>query len=244
MPNTTWLTATRPLIIGHRGASADAPENTLAAFALALEQNADGIEFDVQLSRDGVPVIMHDDTVDRTTNGAGRVSDLTLAELRQLTIAGDQSIPTLDELFEMFGRRTLYNIELKGLKINDGGLSAAVANAIENHQVAECALISSFSPFFVRAARRHLPRSVPVAHLRERPSTRIFHRFVHAEADHPLHTLVNEELMEWARRRGVRVNAWTVDDPIEAQRLIRLGVHGIITNRPGALRQELAEIGL
>ena len=244
MSGATWLTATRPLIIGHRGASADAPENTLASFALALEQNADGIEFDVQLSRDGVPVVMHDSTVDRTTNGSGRVSDLTLAELRQLVIAGDQAIPTLDEVFETFGRRTLYNIELKGLKINDGGLSAAVADAIEGYQVAEQVLISSFSPFFVRAARQHLPRAVPVAYLRERRSTRLFHRFVHAEADHPLHTLVDESLMQWARRKGLRVNVWTVDDPAEAQRLLRLGVHGIITNRPDVLRQSLAQMDI
>lgn len=240
MPTTTWLTATPPLIIGHRGACADAPENTLASFTLALEQEADGIEFDVQLSRDGVPIVMHDDTVDRTTNGTGRVAEKALAELRRLTIAGEHPIPTLDEVFELLGRRTLYNIELKGLKINDGGLSAAVARAVERHQVAEQALISSFSPFFVRAARRHMPRGVSVAHLRERRSTRIFHRFVRAEADHPLHSLVDEELMEWARRRGVQVNAWTVDDPAEARRLIRLGVHAIITNRPGALRRELA----
>ncbi|RIK22153.1 MAG: glycerophosphodiester phosphodiesterase, partial [Anaerolineae bacterium] len=112
MPDSPWLTADRPLIIGHRGASADAPENTLAAFALALEQNADGIELDVQLSADGVPVIIHDDDVDRTTDGAGRVHDLTLAELRALTIAGEHAIPTLDELFEMLGRRPLYNVEL------------------------------------------------------------------------------------------------------------------------------------
>ncbi len=243
MPDATWLTATHPLILGHRGASADAPENTLAAFALALEQNADGIELDVHLSADGVPVVIHDDTVDRTTDGEGRVADLSLAELRRLTIPGGHTIPTLDEVFETFGRRTLYNVELKGLRIDDGGLSAAVANAIEGHQVGERVLISAFSPFFVRQARRHLPRAVPVAHLRERRSTRVFHRFVRAEADHPAHTLVDESLMEWARREKVRVNVWTVDDPAEARRLLRLGVHGIITNRPGALRQALSVEG-
>lgn len=244
MPDATWLTATRPLIIGHRGASADAPENTLAAFALALEQNADGIEFDVQLSADGVPVVIHDSTVDRTTDGEGRVADLSLAELRRLTIPGGHAIPTLDEVFRMFGRDTLYNVELKGLAVHDGGLAAAVADEIDKHQVAERVIISSFSPFFVRAARQHLPRAVPVAHLRERRSTRLFHRVVHAEADHPLHTLVDESLMQWARRKGLRVNVWTVDDPAEAQRLLRLGVHGIITNRPGVLRQSLAQMDI
>lgn len=242
MSHSTWLDTTQPLVIGHRGASADAPENTLASFALAVEQGADGIEFDVQLSRDGVPIVIHDGTVDRTTDGTGRVTDLTLAKIRRLTIAGEHPVPLLDEVFERLGRSTLYNIELKGLKINDGGLSAAVAAAIVRYGVAEQALISSFTPFFVRAARKHMPSGVPVAHLRERRATRIFHTFVHAEADHPLHTLVDEELMTWARRHGVRVNAWTVDDATEARRLIRLGVNGIITNRPGALRRELAEM--
>ena len=99
MPDSLWLRAGRPLIIGHRGASAEAPENTLAAFDLALAQKADGFEFDVRLSADGVPVIIHDDTVDRTTNGTGRVADMTLAELKSLTIDGKHTIPTLDELF-------------------------------------------------------------------------------------------------------------------------------------------------
>ena len=231
----SWLSADRPLIIGHRGAAADAPENTLAAFALALEQGADGIELDVQLCADGVPVIMHDDTVDRTCDGAGRVGDLTLAELQLLTIDGEHPIPTLDDLFATFGRRTLYNVELKALGLDDGGLSAAVARIIAAHGVGEQVLISSFSPFTVRAAQRAMPAGVPVALLRERRVTRLTHALLRAAADHPYYPLVDEALMAWARRRGLRVNVWTVDDPTEARRLIRLGVHGIITNRPGEI---------
>jgi glycerophosphoryl diester phosphodiesterase len=240
LPDSPWLTATRPLIIGHRGASADAPENTLAAFALALEQNADGIEFDVQLCADGVPVVMHDDTVDRTCDGTGRVGDLTLAELRMLTIEQEHVIPTLDEVFELLGRRTLYNVELKALGVNDGGLAAAVANCIEGHDVGDRVIVSSFSPFVVREARRNLVRSIPVAHLREHRLMRLAHAFARAEADHPSHALVDESMMIWARRRGLRVNVWTVDEPAEAQRLIGLGVNGLITNRPGALRAALS----
>ncbi len=236
-----WLDATRPLIIGHRGASADAPENTLAAFALALEQNADGIEFDVQLCADGAPVIMHDDTVDRTCDGVGRVADMTLAELQMLTIDGEHPVPTLDDLFELLGRRTLYNVELKALGLSDGGLSEAIAKRIAAHGVADRVLVSSFSPFVVRLARRRLPTSVPVAHLRESRLFRLSHTLVRAEADHPAHTLVDEALMAWARRRGLRVNVWTVDEPAEAQRLARLGVHGIITNQPAAVRAALSE---
>jgi len=233
----TWLIADRPLIIGHRGAAADAPENTLAAFALALEQGADGIELDVQLCADGVPVIIHDATVDRTCDGTGRVGELTLAELRLLTIANDQPIPTLDDLFTALGRRTLYNVELKALGRGGDALAAAVARVIAAHGVAEQVLISSFSPFTLRAAQRHLPAGVPVALLRERRATRPAHALLRAAADHPHHPLVDEALMAWARRRGLRVNAWTVDDPAEARRLLRLGVHGLITNRPGEIKK-------
>ncbi len=237
---TTWLTADRPLIIGHRGACADAPENTLAAFALALAQNADGVELDVQLSADGVPMIMHDATVDRTTDGHGRVPDLTLAELRRLTIDNAHPVPALDDLFEMLGRRTLYNVELKALGPNDGGLVAAVARCVVAHDVADRVLVSSFSPFTVRSARRQFPAAVPVALLRERRATRLFHSVLQTAADHPDYQLVDEALMAWARRKGLRVHAWTVNDVAEGRRLARLGVHGLITNTPGVMRAALA----
>ena len=237
----SWLSADRPLIIGHRGAAADAPENTLAAFTLALAQGADGVELDVQLCADGVPIIIHDTTVDRTCDGTGRVADLSLAELRLLTIDNDHPIPTLDDLFATFGRRTLYNVELKALGRGGDALAAAVARAIAAHGVAEQVLISSFSPFTLRAARRHLPPGVPLALLRERRATRAAHALLRAAADHPHHPLIDESLMAWVRRRGLRVNAWTVDDPAEARRLLQLGVHGIITNRPGEIRVETTD---
>src|SRR5690606_13402983 len=110
--------------------------------------------------------------------------------LRMMTIEQEHVIPTLDELFEMLGRRTLYNVELKALGMNDGGLAAAVANCIEGHGVGDRVIVSSFSPFVVREARRHLVRSIPVAHLRERRLTQLAHAFVRAEADHPDRALV------------------------------------------------------
>jgi glycerophosphoryl diester phosphodiesterase len=234
-----WLTATRSLIIGHRGASAGAPENTLAAFALALEQGADGVEFDVQLCADGEPVVMHDDTVDRTCDGTGRVADLTLNELKQLTIERDHAIPTLDEIFGKFGRELLYNVELKILGMDDRGLAAAVAGRIAAHGVEDRVLVSCFGPFILRRARRVLPPSVTIGFLRERAWLRAGHALVQAQADHPYYGLVDEALMEWARGRNLRVHAWTVDDPAEAQRLAGLGVHGIITNHPALIRTAL-----
>ena len=105
-------------IIAHRGASAHAPENTLAAFQLALEQGADGIELDVMLSKDGQLIVIHDDKVDRTTNGTGKVADMYLSELKVLDAGQGESLPTLPEVFDRFGGKFLINIELKNYSIS------------------------------------------------------------------------------------------------------------------------------
>jgi glycerophosphoryl diester phosphodiesterase len=106
----------RPKVIAHRGAAGLHPENTMAAFAAALETGADGLECDVQVSADGRPVVIHDSTVDRTTNGSGAVSGLTLEELRRLDAGGGEKIPTMAELLEMCRGRTLLTIEFKTLE--------------------------------------------------------------------------------------------------------------------------------
>lgn len=235
-----WLTAPQPLILGHRGASADAPENTLAAFALALEQGADGIELDVQLSADGRPVIIHDFSVDRVSNGAGKVSAMTVADLKALDLGAGQTIPTLDELFEMLGPRTLYNIELKEFSWRNHGLEAAVADRVAAFHLENRVLISSFNPLAIRRARREFSRATAVALIRERGLLQYGYLLASGEADHPHHSLIDAGYMAWARRRGYRVHTWTVDDPAEARRLLDLGVNGIFTNKPQFLRRSLA----
>lgn len=227
-----WLVAHRPLVIAHRGASAEAPENSLSAFALALEQGADGIELDVQLSADGWPIVMHDARVDRTTNGQGYVANLTLAQLRTLDGGDGRSVPTLDEVFEAFGPALLYNVELKDRGWRDHGLLASVADRIEGHHLEDRVLVSSFNPMTIRRARRHLAKRIPVAVIRMPGLQQYAYWLASGEADHPHHTLVDERYMAWATNRGYRVHVWTVDDPARAQRLASLGVNAIITNNP------------
>lgn len=235
-----WLAAPTPLIIGHRGASADAPENTLAAFALAVAQGADGVELDVQLSADGQPVIIHDGTIDRVTNGAGRVSALTLAQLQAYALRDGERIPTLAQLFALLGTQTLYNVELKDMSQRDRGLETAVAACVREFGLNERVLISSFNPFAVRRARRCFDPGVPLALIRQPGLQSQAYRLVRGtQADHPHHSLVDEAYMGWARARGYRVHVWTVDDPQIARRLVKLGVHGIITNAPRRLRDYL-----
>jgi glycerophosphoryl diester phosphodiesterase len=228
-----------PLIIGHRGASADAPENTLAAFGLALDQGADGVELDVQLSADGWPVVMHDERVDRMTSGVGRVTDLTLAELQRLEMAQGQTPPTLDEVLETFGTRLLYNIEVKDFGWRDRGLETAVADLIIAHHLEDHVLVSSFNPLSLRRLRRCLPSRVPLALIRDAGWLQYGYFVADGAADHPYFGLVDEAYMGWARKRGYRVNVWTVDDPSEARRLSALGVHGLITNKPAFIRESL-----
>ncbi|HEX9075950.1 MAG TPA: glycerophosphodiester phosphodiesterase family protein, partial [Anaerolineae bacterium] len=143
----------KTLIIAHRGASNWAPENTLAAFQRACALGADGIELDVTLTRDGVPVVIHDDTVDRTTNGKGAVAQMTLEEIRSLDAGSwysaefrGEKIPTLAGVLQAVGQCGLVDIELKGTKLKADGLEAAAIRAVESAGMHERVILSSFNP--------------------------------------------------------------------------------------------------
>lgn len=233
-----WACGERLLIIAHRGASADAPENTIRAFQLALEQGADGIEFDVMLSADNIPVVIHDDTVDRTTNGVGTVKSMTVAQLQQLDAGNGETIPTLDQVLETFGRNWLLNIEIKLYGWFNKGCEKAIANIISKHNLADSVVVSSFDFRVMRRARRVMPAGTGLALLRD-DSYVYTHQLFKGQFDHPHAKLVTTQSMNKAHATGQRVNVWTVDDSAEAQRLQALGVNALITNRPAALRAEL-----
>ena len=249
----TWMAPRRPgrpLNVAHRGASRAAPPNTLAAFLLAAEMGAGGIELDVQLSSDRVPVVIHDFSVERTTDGTGPVSSLTLAELKRLdagssfgaAFAGER-IPTLAEVLEAVGNLMLLNIELKSTRLRATGLASAVVTLVADYGLGERCLISSFNPVLLRRAKRLAPDIA--AGLLYAPNLPLPLRrawlapFLAHEARHPEHTMVDARYMAWARRRGYQVNTWTVDEPEEMRRLMGLGVDGIVTNRPDALREQI-----
>lgn len=243
MPNggkrMNWFTSAIPLVIGHRGASADAPENTLASFLLAREQGADGIELDVQLSADGELVVFHDTRVERITNGRGAVTQMPAVALRALDAGQGQVIPTLAEVFELLGANFLYNVEIKEWRWRNQGIETAVAALIHKHNLDRQVLVSSFNPLVLRRIRPHLTRSTPLALIHGGSWLRHGGALANYPADHPQHSRVDEAYLAWARRRGMRVHVWTVDEPAEARRLAQLGVHGIITNRPRHIRQAL-----
>ncbi len=161
---STSLPTYRCTNIAHRGASAVAPANTLAAFEKAAELGADGIEFDVHLSADGAPVVIHDFAVDATTDGSGRVAEMDLAQLKQLdagsrfdpAFAGER-IPTLEEVLQTFGDRLLLNVELKSTSPRDDGLERAVLALVEQYELGSRVLLSSFNPFSLRRAKKLAP---------------------------------------------------------------------------------------
>jgi glycerophosphoryl diester phosphodiesterase len=231
-----------PLIFAHRGASADAPENTLAAFQRALDDGAPAIEFDVKLSADGHVVLIHDQTVDRTTDGHGRVSRLTLAQLKDLdagswfdrAFRGEQ-IPTLDEVFANFGYRVFMNVELTNYGSPFDQLVPQVALLVKKHNLGDRVLFSSFFPHNLSAARRLLP-GVPRGLLAypgwKGGLQRFIGRFMDLRAEHPFLGDVTAASVVSAHARGRKVFAYTVNDPPEMRRLLELGVDGLFTDDP------------
>lgn len=236
----------RPLNFAHQGACHEAPANTLAAFLLAVQLSADGIEFDVHLSADGEVVVIHDLTVDRTTDGQGPVQGKTLSELKRLDAGGwfdpafsGERIPTLGEVIDVVGQRLLLNVELKTASLRGEGLAKAVVRIVEENRLLERVVISSFNPLYLWQVRRLNP-SIPIG-LLYAPDQPLFLRrpwfryLLRPEALHPYYTVVDDDYVRWARGQGCRVHTWTVDEPGEMWQLVRRDVDLIITNRPDLL---------
>ena len=232
-----------PVIFAHRGASAHAPENTLAAFELALTQQADAIELDVKLSSDGQVVVHHDATVDRTTNGHGRVKDLKLAELRSLDAGSSfseqfrsEKIPTLDEVFETVGKRTFINVELTNYNTPGDHLVETVCMLVKKHKLQKHILFSSFFASNLSKARSYLPE-VPRG-LLAYPSllgtwARSFgFAFGKYQALHPAVKDMSQQQVSRVHRLNRRVHVWTVNDEQDMRRLFGWRVDGIFTDDP------------
>lgn len=228
-----------PKILAHRGASAHAPENTMAAFELALSHQADGIELDVMLSKDDQVVVIHDDTVDRTTDGSGRVSDMTLDELKSLDAGDGQKIPTLIDVFEQFGDKCLLNIELKNYISIFDRLPIAVAHIVRTYHLEDSVIISSFNPFNLPRFKRRLGGvELGLITLPDKASHWIWRLFRY-DALHPHFTDVDRILVSALHAQNRQVNVWTVDEPDEILRLADLNVDSIITNDPLEARKVL-----
>ncbi|WP_179229284.1 glycerophosphodiester phosphodiesterase [Parenemella sanctibonifatiensis] len=238
------------IIWAHRGASADAPENTLAAFALAQDQQADGIELDTYRSADGDVVVIHGQTLDRTFPGAtGEVTSCTTAQLEAL------GVPTLAQVLE--ATTIPINVELKDTSVRDQGLPAAAATQVLRSGASDRVVFSSFNPVGLLGVREVLPEAELAVLLPEQGLSvlpQAVEMFGGKPTEDPYAWLVDNAIptvhlhrdsidratVSACAERGLHVRAWTVDDPERAAELVGLGVRDLITNRPAMIRQALA----
>lgn len=225
-------------VIGHRGASGEYPENTLLAFDRALEQGADALELDVRLTADGAPAVIHDATVDRTTDGRGPVAGYTARGLARLDAGAGQRIPELGEVLDRYPGVPII-IELK-----DRAAGAVVAALVRRHDAASRVLVGSFDHVALRPFTRGF-----VARAASRRETAVFwaasrlrlalgggYAAFTVPERHGAIQVVDGAFVRAARRRDMPVHVWTVNDPAQAGRLRELGVAGIITNVPARMR--------
>lgn len=237
----------RPLVLGHRGARRRAPENTIAAFDLAMDEGADGVELDVRLNRDGHVVVIHDPTLERVTDGRDRrrIEDVGLAELAAIDLGGGARVPALEEVLSWARRRRArVNVELKRDVTRRARFVWEVVRLLAFEPAAGTRLLtSSFDPWLVLACAHFLPH-IAAGWLVEAPGPvpgRSFgERLLGASAVHPQASLVTPESIAPWHHDGCLVNVWTVNDPADAQRLAQIGVDTIISDEPGKILGALA----
>jgi glycerophosphoryl diester phosphodiesterase len=242
-----------PLVIAHRGDSARRAENTIASFASALEVGAEIVEFDVQLSKDGHVVVIHDPTVDRTTDGTGAVKDLTLAELRRLSAGypsrfGDEfrgeRIPTLAEVLGLLRDRAIGMIEIKHDSVTadaEGGIEAHTVAEVRKAGMEKQVALISFSRTALLRCREFAP-AILRGHLflrAEVGEVLAGARAVGSTLVLPEKGMLSVELRDRAREAGVKVATWVIDDPAELAALAHFDLYGIGSNRPSEMMEAL-----
>lgn len=237
-----------PLRIAHRGASGRglAPENTLAAFEKALDIGVDMLEIDVRVTGDGQLIVLHDPSLDRTTDCEGIVREMGLDEIRQADAGDGERVPILREVFDLARNRAPILLEIKS-----DFIAERVVQAIADAQIEEQVVVQSFNPQTVERVKRlapHLPSSLLIGELPTTPSRVRARRLVSQVLEVGANTLsiwhatLTPSLIEEMRKRGIAVWAWTVDEEITMRDLAMMGVQGLVTNYPDVLNNVLDDL--
>ena len=230
---------TRPFLWAHRGASSCAPENTMAAFTAAVAGGADGLELDIHLSCDGVPVVIHDETLERTTDGCGHVAEMTLQQLQRLDAGSwfsaefkGEPIPLLEEVLRAFAGQLRLNLELK-----EFSAGMVMLKLLKQYPSADI-VVSSFNYELLKRLRA-VDDDLALAVLFEIGNWRYAVQVVRelsACAFHPSVSQVNSPMLATCKQAGLPVSVWTVDDVCVAKSLVKDGVSGLFTNDPANLK--------
>jgi glycerophosphoryl diester phosphodiesterase len=237
----------RNLVVAHRGASAEAPENTIEAFERAIVLGADALEFDVRLTADGVPVVLHDADVGRTTDGSGAIVEMSHDRVRALRIDGRHRVPTLHETLSVLSGRIAVDIELKNIPGEPGftadaePLVEATLEAIASSGFEGVVLLSSFNPASIARARVLAPE-VPTGLLTEHTTDARAALTFAASQGHPwvlpyvgMLRAAGDGFVDEVHAAGLRLGTWITDDPAEALALFHDGVDAVATNDPAAV---------
>jgi glycerophosphoryl diester phosphodiesterase len=238
-----------PLVIAHRGDCSSAPENTLTAFKAALAAGAHAVEFDVHITKDGQPVVMHDATVDRCTNSKGAVADLSLADIKLLDagswfagpLEGEQ-VPTLDEAIEALPAPTVLFIHLRAHENSSDRCERCLAEAADKHAIRKRMVITHHTRHGLQRLREMDPALrlcwIPYG---GQPGEEYVDDayYLGCRFMQPRAAEIDEHFVQYAHEKGMWVNAFWADEVGEMERLIRVGVDGIITNYPRRLRETL-----
>ncbi|MGC9778966.1 MAG: glycerophosphodiester phosphodiesterase [Candidatus Heimdallarchaeota archaeon] len=217
-----------PIIFGHRGASSLEPENTMKAFDRALQDGADGIEFDVRKTADDELVIIHDQRINRTSNGRGRVSKISYSNLLKYDFGKEEKIPLLRDVLKLYGNKHWLNVEVKEI-----GFENQLVEMLKELKINKKLVVSSFK-IPVLNKLKELTDEIPTAYLfnRETNDLKKLIKNVDTNDIHPGKHFVNKTLIDNAHKLNIQVRVWTVDDRITARKLTEWGVDGIMTNNP------------
>ncbi|GFR37128.1 glycerophosphoryl diester phosphodiesterase [Insulibacter thermoxylanivorax] len=233
----------------HRGASGVCPENTMAAFVKAIELGATGIETDVQMTRDGRLVLIHDETLQRTAGVSGWVKDFTLDELRQLDAGAwygeefrGEKIPVLEELLELAKRHDLVlNLELKNGHVSYPGMEERTAEIVRRFRMCGQVIISSFNHYSLVLMKQAAPEiETAVLYMEGLYEPWVYARRIGASALHPYRLAVTPAWVQEAGKWGIRYHPFTVNEESEMRTMLDAGVSGIITDYPDRLAALLA----
>ena len=239
--------------IAHRGFSGNFPENTLLAFQKAIEVGADGNEFDVHLTSDGIPVIHHDEYLERTTNGTGLIGDYTFNELQLLDASARytdyfaiQRIPSLREYFELVnGINMVSNIELKNSIIPYPGIEQIVLDLIDEFKCRENVIVSSFNHYSIRLFKQLAPDiKIGILEASWLINPGEYAKTLNAEYYHPEFHSLTDEIVQDLRENQIMINAWTINEKSEMLKSIEMKLDGIITNFPDTFAQILQDNSL